>query len=470
MSRILLLILLTTIQSTAQIVNGGFEELKHSKLGVVSWDSFDNPQSSWLDSTQAWRGKYAMRLGGGRQMTSFAQHLVYNASSYEQIWLKAQVKTQALKGTAGLLAIVTRPNGTQGYVHAAEGVGIRSDTGWISYSIPVIVEPGVNKMFVGGVIHGEGNVWFDEMELTTLSTEGAHSNRVVRAYVKEFLTVIRKHALAAKSVDLDQLESVMQTLTRTAKQKQDCHAAFQFGLRFLGDGHSMFFVPEVVASWKADKGDEPFEFPTGDMVQGVGYIRVPPIKSGNDRIVQSYADSLQHVIQVLDSQNPAGWIIDLRDNSGGNCWPMIAGLGPLIENEVCGYFFRQGAFSNPIIYSNGASRLGKVVECQVTKHYSLRAKHRRVAVLVGRHTASSGELVAVCFAQRPNTVLVGSATSGITTNNSMFTLSDGAVVNLTTAIYADRTKKKYPSGITPEIQESPDEYSLGRSLEWIKGN
>ena len=31
-------------------------------------------------------------------------------------------------------------------------------------------------------------------------------------------------------------------------------------------------------------------------------------------------------------------MIDLRPNTGDNCWPMLAGIGPLLGEGVCGYF------------------------------------------------------------------------------------------------------------------------------------
>ena len=49
-----------------------------------------------------------------------------------------------------------------------------------------------------------------------------------------------------------------------------------------------------------------------------------------------YADSLQYQIKLMDNKYIKGWILDLRENSGGNCWPMLTGLGPLLGNGICG--------------------------------------------------------------------------------------------------------------------------------------
>ncbi|MGZ5191759.1 MAG: S41 family peptidase [Flavisolibacter sp.] len=47
-----------------------------------------------------------------------------------------------------------------------------------------------------------------------------------------------------------------------------------------------------------------------------------------------FADSIQSLIQTFDRRGISKWIIDLRKNTGGNCWPMLTGVGPLLGNGV----------------------------------------------------------------------------------------------------------------------------------------
>ncbi|CAG5006683.1 hypothetical protein DYBT9275_03875 [Dyadobacter sp. CECT 9275] len=49
-----------------------------------------------------------------------------------------------------------------------------------------------------------------------------------------------------------------------------------------------------------------------------------------------FANKLIEQIAALDGNGTDSWIIDLRDNWGGNRWPMLAGLAPIIgESLVC---------------------------------------------------------------------------------------------------------------------------------------
>src|SRR5690348_5042975 len=52
-----------------------------------------------------------------------------------------------------------------------------------------------------------------------------------------------------------------------------------------------------------------------------------------------FETNLQRIIGDLDRYHPDGWVVDLRGNVGGNMWPMLAGIGPLLgENDHLGEF------------------------------------------------------------------------------------------------------------------------------------
>jgi hypothetical protein len=95
--------------------------------------------------------------------------------------------------------------------------------------------------------------------------------------------------------------------------------------------------------------------------------------------------------------------------------------------------------------------------------------HPPVAVLVGPATASSGEALAIAFRGRPSTRLFGATTRGLTTSNRVFPLSDGSLLNLSTAAFADRTGTSYPNGVTPdELWNGPPAVGTGGlPLNWL---
>jgi carboxyl-terminal processing protease len=90
----------------------------------------------------------------------------------------------------------------------------------------------------------------------------------------------------------------------------------------------------------------------------------------------------------------------------------------------------------------------------------------RVAVLTSQRTASAaGEAVTVAFRGRGNTRTFGTPTAGVSTANVPFRLRDGATIVLTTAIYVDRTGKRYGDKIEPD---ETTEDALPAATAWLR--
>ena len=51
----------------------------------------------------------------------------------------------------------------------------------------------------------------------------------------------------------------------------------------------------------------------------------------------AYAEALQRAIRMADRPGLIGWIVDLRTDGGGNMWPMMAGLGPILGEGIMGW-------------------------------------------------------------------------------------------------------------------------------------
>ena len=103
--------------------------------------------------------------------------------------------------------------------------------------------------------------------------------------------------------------------------------------------------------------------------------------------------------------------------------------------------------------------------------YQIRERAPPVAILLGPATASSGEAVAVAFRQRPNTRAFGQRTRGLSTSNELFRLSDGAAINLTVAMFADRDGRRYPDGVEPDqpTPSTPLDVIPPAATAWLAG-
>lgn len=189
-----------------------------------------------------------------------------------------------------------------------------------------------------------------------------------------------------------------------------------------------------------------------DVINGqYGYIRVP--QRGGAAV--ALADSLHTAVRALEADGVCGWVVDLRGNGGGNMWPMLAGVGPLLGDSVVGYFgtmpdaqawYYRGGTSG-VLHAGGAVDTASQVTVEPVE---LPGGTPPVAVLIDGGTGSSGEALAVAFRGRPNTRSFGSPTAGFATVNRGSRLADGANMVVTTGFYADRHRVAIGERLEPD--------------------
>ncbi len=191
-----------------------------------------------------------------------------------------------------------------------------------------------------------------------------------------------------------------------------------------------------------------------DKVEGIGYIKVPGFfGSGSTGAGRSFAEDIQESIRNQDKDSISYWIVDLSENTGGNMYPMIAGLGPFYSETILGYFINPEGVETIYGYINGSSFVQDEITTitSVSDPYQLKNPNAKVAVIIDRKNGSSGEATAISFKGRPNTRFFGQPTYGVSTAISQKELSNGGVFGLAVAKMADRNKHIYGEEIIPDV-------------------
>jgi carboxyl-terminal processing protease len=325
------------------------------------------------------------------------------------------------------------------------------------------------------------------------------------AYLNRALDEIQARSLRREQIDWPRLRKEALARAAGGEITADTYDAIRFALASLDDHHSSFHptpaLEHLEASRKAVRKPEqkaepapppqassPFTGryePEGRLTTfGGKSFAIVVVTKGfpeNDRQFIAFETRLQRIVADLDRSHPAGWIVDLRGNVGGNMWPMLAGIGPLLgEGDDLGEFFTLDS------HSTWKYRDGVAAEIENGKEnpypavagapYKLTVTPN-VAVLVDRRTGSSGEAIAIAFRGRPKTRFFGEHTQGASTANDVVKLSDGASMWLTIGVDADRTGKKYLEGFGPDqeillgdqiLPDDQDPVLLG-ALRWLNG-
>jgi carboxyl-terminal processing protease len=210
------------------------------------------------------------------------------------------------------------------------------------------------------------------------------------------LGIMQANSVHRRTIEWDAFRAQVTLAAANARTTADTYEAIRVALGLLGDGHSQFFTPGGAVIAVPTRTCSSSQIPAGDVPANIGYIRVRSF-SGTPAQATAYADSLQLAIRTADRADLAGWVVDLRRNSGGNMWPMLAGVGPVLGEGTVGYFIDPDGVHSVWEYLEGASRSNGAVIQRATSPYRLLREAPRVAVLTDGLIASSGEAVAIAF-------------------------------------------------------------------------
>ena len=298
-------------------------------------------------------------------------------------------------------------------------------------------------------------------------TTGAPSEQA-RAYLDELIGLMQTHSINRLTIDWSAFRTKVFARAAGAQSIPDTYPAIQVALDALGDGHSVYYAAtgsRLGAARRVACGG--FGAGTPVLPEEIGYVRVPAF-SGTAEEATALANDLQQTIMSVDKADLIGWVVDVRGNGGGNMWPMIAGVGPVLGEGVAGYFIDPVGVETAWEYRDGAAWEGGVANQRVAAPYRLRRDRPRVAVLTDNGIASSGEAVVISFKGRADTRSFGDRTCGLTTANGLYPMSDGATLNITEAVMADRARNKYGHSIQPDETVLAADQVVERAVVWLR--
>jgi carboxyl-terminal processing protease len=288
-------------------------------------------------------------------------------------------------------------------------------------------------------------------------------------YLDEALTLIEAHALQASRIEWASLREALLRDLHNAQIPADVYNAIRFVLHQLKDNHSTFAPPDAVRRQKSGGLDNLNVMPHGDIIDGFGYITLPSF-TGSDTLALEYASTAHLVLRTLRHTALPGWIIDLTQNTGGNMWPMIASIGPLLGHNPCGYFVAPDSHR----YASWLYRTGYAGNEHIQTQFIADSicddfiPPPPVALLIDQTTASAGEAVAVAFHGRSQTRSFGTPPAGRATANQPFHLRDGACIYLTVCRFADRNEQIMNTTIDPDERVDNPSERIPRAIDWLK--
>lgn len=208
---------------------------------------------------------------------------------------------------------------------------------------------------------------------------------------------------------------------------------------------------------------------------GIGLLVLPGFFSWDDAARDSFVQHGQSSLQAADRGVSCGWILDLRDHSGGSPYSIIGAAAPLIsDGDVLAFAYPGGRVDrvriqgNDVLYSDGTGNgeYELVHAGTGTARAAVDKTSRPLAVLQDRSTVSAGESVIIALRGQENVRTFGTRTRGFTTLNHLHQLDDGTVLGISSAWAVDRTGRQYRSGLDPDIAVSGRAYEAAEA--WLR--
>lgn len=291
-----------------------------------------------------------------------------------------------------------------------------------------------------------------------------------KAYLDRTIALFREQHINSAKMDWPALTQRAYAAAAGAKTTADTYPAIRLIIQELGEKHTLFIDPDDaradMTGHATGTAKPPIRLPEAvRLANGIGVIRLYGIIGSADDI-QRYSKVGKSEVMALRGQGVCKFILDLREDTGGNMYPMIDAVADLLGDGVLGTFVSPNGQYNPWLLRNGQSTESSPVNALPTRTV-LAADASPVAVLIGPMTASAGEFTAMSFEGRPNTRFFGTSTAGYVTANQPIHLTDGAIIAMTVGWGLDRTGKKYVDRIIPDEETGAGAPTEIAAVKWL---
>jgi len=286
--------------------------------------------------------------------------------------------------------------------------------------------------------------------LASLMLSGCGSQE--QQYVKKAVKLMNKHGLFAEGPAWEAARTA--ALAAEPATMDEAYDVCRAALKVAGGKHS--FLSTVERQQESAAEDKETAPSVKLLDDGIVQITLPAF-SGQDR-----EDNQRYARTVLDALPEAediqGVIIDLRGNTGGNMYPMIAAIHRFLPDDTI-LRFKSRQFSTPITKIFVLQSVGimekPLILCPV-------------ALLTDDMTASSGEATLLCFRGLANARSFGGPTAGYASANTPYRMPDGSQLVLTTGCDMARTGELFcDDPIAPDVLT---EQPLEEALAWLRSH
>ena len=269
-----------------------------------------------------------------------------------------------------------------------------------------------------------------------------------KQYVRKAVRIMDRDGLFADGGDWEIAR--MDALAAEPASMDEAYDVVREALKVAGGKHSFLWTKDQMAERAAE--DE-VTAPSVEMLDGDIVVITLPRFSG-----QTQEENKRYAMTVLDAlpETLSGLVIDLRGNTGGNMYPMIAAVHRFLPNDKI-LRFKTRKIISPVTKDFVLRTVDVDLQSQIDCP---------IAILTDGNTASSGEATLLCFRGLDDVRTFGAPTAGYASANRPYEMPDGSRLVLTTSCDVARTGEIFcDDPIAPDVETNQP---LEAALSWLK--
>ncbi|WP_424463199.1 S41 family peptidase [Pseudoclavibacter helvolus] len=281
----------------------------------------------------------------------------------------------------------------------------------------------------------------------------------------EAADILEEHGLYSGG-DWSAQRSELLEAGRTAADLEEAREAIAVAASSAGGVHTWYMSPSDREQRYSDAPGLP---PTVESTRGNTVTITVPAIGQEGEAARTYAEVGSRGLTGRATSETCGFIVDLRGNHGGNMYPMLGAVSPLLDQvEVASLVDRDGNVSAIAVTSSKVSAGDHPPLTYATPvvQFDLSGAGLPIAVLQDMETGSAAEMVLTAFRGQENVRTFGMQSAGRATGNDAWVLRDGSELVLTTTNYADRTGAIMPLPIPADVSTISDDAEEA-AHDWI---
>ena len=271
-------------------------------------------------------------------------------------------------------------------------------------------------------------------------------------YVRHCVKLLDTKALYADSGEWKAKKEETLEAAKTLASMEEAHSLVEAAAKVAGGKHSFLQAPV--------KDTASFEeiAPAVELLDSNIAKIVLPAHSGVKVSDSLYTYSVLNFLQ--EHSDAKGVILDLRGNRGGNMYPMIAAVAPLLpDDDILSFKARSRTIPISLEY---IMRISGMSGESINKFPATTP----IAILTDDWTGSSGEATLLCFRGLDNVRTFGIPTAGYASANTPYPLKDGYQLVITESCDMAHSGEVFcDDPIAPDVTtETP----LEDAIDWIE--